>query len=242
MKRIALLAVAISMVACTKAREDAIRDNQAVAQAYRAKLEAVAATIDKTPPPAENAKCGPPKPLGFSRFGDNHDTDVYVYEDLKRGGAPTEAKDRPKVDLSQETPLHVLLADTHPNSKLTPAEKKEKNADAEKMYERAKKVKSLVVLKQRSHERDRGALALDYFVVDLDGPKVLCVGEVVARADPNLGQRAYDVVQKDPMTGQNKVIGSGETDLYWDRMKFDADKKLEERFREDLGIEYAKPK
>lgn len=241
MSRFALAALFLS-AACSKAREDAIRENQAVAQVFRQRLEAVAALIDKTPAPAENAKCGPPKPLGFSRFGDNHDTDVYVYEDLRRGGAPTEAKDRPKVDLTQETPLHVLLADTHPNSRLTPAEKKEKSAAAEKMYERARNVKTLVVLKQRSHERDRGALSLDYFVVDLEGPKVLCVGEVVARADPNLGQRAYDVVQKDPLTGQNKVIGSGETDLYWDRMKFDADKKLEERFRDDLGIEYAKPK
>lgn len=235
-------ATVLAIAACTPTREDAIRRHAAVAQTFRSRLVAVAALLDRAPAPPEAAKCNPPEPLGFSRQGDHHDTDVFVYEDLRRGGAPSDPKDRPKVDLSQDTPLHRLLADTHPQSRLTPAEKKERNAAAEKDYERATTVRRLVVLKQRAHERDRGALTLDYFVVDLEAPKIVCVGEVVARADPNLGQRAYDVVQRDPATGQNRVVGSGETDLYWDRLTFDAEKKLEERFRDDLGIEYPKAK
>lgn len=238
----AALLVSCTLAACTPTREDALRKHEAAASALRIRLGQAADVIDKAKPPAENAKCAPTKPLGFSRFGDGHDTEVYVYEDLKRGGAPTEAKDRPKIDLLQDTPLHTLLADTHPQSKLGPAERKAKDEAAAKAYERATKVKTLVVLKQREHDRSRGYLALDYWVVNLDDLGVHCVGNVVARADPNLGARAYDVVGTDPSTGQKKVVASGETDHYWERMKFDADKKLEERFGEDLKIEYLKVK
>jgi hypothetical protein len=40
--------------------------------------------------------------------------------------------------------------------------------------------------------------------------------------------------------GVRRVLGSGHVDLYWDRMKFDAFKKLEERFRDDLTMDLPK--
>ncbi len=199
-------------------------------------LGAVAGAIDAAPPPAEASHCKPPHPLAFSPMGEGHGTEVYVYEDLKRGGAATKPEERPKIDLTQSTPMHWLLADTHPSRTISPAEAKEKRADKASAYERAAKVKNIVVLRQRGHDRERGVLYLDYFVVAFDGAKIECAGSVTARADPNLGQRAYEVQGTDD-AGVRRVLGSGQVDLYWDRMQLDGYKKLEERFRDDLTMD-----
>lgn len=239
--RLAPIAVAACALAagCTPTQEEAIAKNRGNAEAFRAVLAAVAGAIRTAPTPAEGAHCKPPRPLGFSPNGDSHDTELYVYEDLERGGAPTKPEERPKVDLSQATPMHALLADTHPSRALSPAEAKEKRPDKVSAYERAARVKSVVVLRQR-HERDRGALYLDYFVVDFQGAKIACAGSVTARSDPNMGIRAYDVVGTDD-AGARRVLASGETDLYWERMTLDAYKKLEERLRDDLAMDLPKP-
>lgn len=228
------------VAACTPTTEEAIAKNRGNAESFRQVLGAVAGAIEAMPLPAENARCKPPVPLGFSPNGDGHDTEVYVFADLRRGGAPTKPEERPKIDLSQATPMHTLLADTHPSRALAPAEAKEKKPEKVKAYERAARTKNVVVLRERGHDRERGVLFLDYFVVTLDGVKIGCAGSVTARADPNLGARAYDVTGTDD-AGVRRVVASGQVDLYTERLQLDAYKKLEERFRDDLAIDLPKP-
>lgn len=231
--------LAASSVACTPTWEESIAKNRANADTYRQVLGAVAGAIDAAPPPAEAAHCKPPKPLGYSPQGAGHTTELYLYEDLRTGGDPGKPEKRPEIDLARDTPMHWLLADTHPSTKLSPAELKEKRGDRAEGYERATKVKNVIVLRARGHDRERGVLFLDYFVVAFDGAKIECAGSVTARADPTLGQRDYEVKGTDD-AGVRRVLGSGHVDLYWDRMKFDAYKKLEERFRDDLTIDLPK--
>jgi hypothetical protein len=224
---------------CTPTVEQALAENRANADTFRRALESVAQAVETAPPPAESAHCKPARPLSFSPNGAGHDTEVYVFEDLRGGGIP--ATERPKIDLSQKTPMHTLLADTHPTRVWSPAERSQKiTSEVLEAYRRAALVKSVVVLKQRSHERDRGLLMLDYFVVDFDKAHIQCAGNVAARANPDLGQRAYDVIGNDD-AGVRRVLASGQTDLYWDRMQLDAYKKLEERFRDDLVMDLQKP-
>lgn len=230
------LAIASASTACTPTWEESIAKNRANADTYRQVLTAVAGAIDAAPPPPEAAHCKPPKPLGYSPMGAGHTTELYLYEDLKTGGDPAKPEKRPEIDLSRETPMHWLLADTHPTAKIAPAELKEKRGDKAEAYERATHVKNVIVLRQRGHDRERGVLFLDYFVVAFDGAKIECAGSVTARADPTLGQRDYEVKGTDD-AGVRRVLGSGHVDLYWDRMKLDAFKKLEERFRDDLTME-----
>ncbi|MBS2017284.1 MAG: hypothetical protein JST00_30655 [Deltaproteobacteria bacterium] len=232
--------LSLSIGACTPSWEESIAKSRGNADTYRQVLAAVAGAIDAAPPPAESTHCKPPKPVAFSPMGAGHATELYVYEDLRAGGDPAKPEKRPDVDLSRETPMHWLLADTHPAAKLTPAALKEKRADRTEAYERATKVKNVIVLRARGHDRERGVLFLDYFVVAFDGAKIECAGSVTARADPNLGQRDYEVKGTDD-AGVRRVLGSGHVDLYLDRMKLDATKKLEERFRDDFTMDLPKP-
>jgi hypothetical protein len=232
----ALLLVIAATAACTPTWEESIARNRANADTFRTVLKGVAGAVKAAPPPAENAHCKPPRPLAYSPMGDSHGTELYVYDDLERGGAPAKPEERPKIDIGQATPMHWLLADTHPSFVLPPGEAKEKRSDKASAYERAAKVKNVIVLRERGHDRERGVLLLDYFVVAFDGAKIECAGSVTARADPTLGQRAYEVKGVDD-AGVRRVLGSGQVDLYWDRMKEDAYKKLDERFRDDLTMD-----
>src|SRR5262245_53313501 len=144
MRSLSMTAFALLAVGCTPTVEQAVAENRANADTFRRALESVAQAIETAPPPAESAHCKPARPLSFSPSGAGHDTELYVFEDLRGGGIP--AKDRPKIDLSQKTPMHTLLADTHPSRVWGPAERGQKIAsDVLEAYRRAAQVKSVIV-------------------------------------------------------------------------------------------------
>lgn len=233
----AALALLLSTAGCNiKTQKQVYDEAKPAADALRAKTVAAAQLVQKQQPPAAGAKCKTTKKLTFDPQSDAHDTDFIMFEEAKRGGAKREDKD-PDEDLDLHfatNPFPVLLRGTSPKTPYASYMTSDTaSAEMKDRVHRGENVKNLILVHARGS-------TVDYFLVDLAAPTILCSGTFDAGADPSLGTRSsdYDVVTKNKRTGK-EVKRESHHDVHDDRKSAlydDAKKKLTAHVKAELGI------
>ena len=233
--RIAALAVLASFTACGKSQSKVYAEAKPAADALRAKVVAAAGLVDKAPAPPEKSTCAMQKPLTFDPSSDAHDTDFMMLQEAKRGGAPEtdDIKDE-ALDLHFATnPMARTLRGTagfYPDYMLRdPADD-----DFKATVKRGLGVKNVVLVRERG-------VNLDYFLVDLASPSVVCSGTFVPTADPTL-QGAHTekwlVITKNRRTGKevSRRVEDKTTDPAKSALYEDAIAQLGTHMNAELGI------
>jgi hypothetical protein len=237
--RTSLVALAFVSLACkSKTEEQVYSEVRPAADALRAKTLAATKLVEKQPIPPSGASCKSKKKLTFDPKSDAHDTDFLMFEDAKRGcGKREDGQPEDDLDLHFATePFPRLLRGTHVPPFYDNYTSRNADYAFTDLMRRGGNVKNLILV------RSRGT-SVDYFLVDLAAPTILCVGNFDAEADSSLGTRTdnYDMVTKNKRTGK-EVGRTHHGDTHDDRKSAlfeDASKKLSERVKADFGITWS---
>jgi hypothetical protein len=234
--RTSLFALAFVSLAChQKSQTQVYTEARPAADALRAKTVAATKLIEKQAPPAAGATCKTTKKLTYDPKSDAHDTDFIMFEEAKRGGGKHEDGPEDTVDLLFATPFSRLLAGTH----VPPAyESYMTSGTADGAFKdtmrRAQGVKNLVIVRSQS------SMAVQYFLVDLATPTILCSGSFEPTADSSLGTRTdnYDTVTTNKRTGKEvgRVSHTDTHDDYKSALYVDAKKQFTARMKAELKI------
>jgi len=175
--------------------------------------------------------------LGFSPNGDSHDTELYVTRTSREAARRPSPRSAPRSISRRRRPCTALLADTHPSRALR--RRGEGEASQKVAGLRARRSREGHRRLRQRHERDRGALYLDYFVVELQGAKVHLRRLRHGALPSDMGIRAYDVVGTDD-AGAHRVLASGET-IVLERMKLERTRSSRSAFATTLRWTLPKP-
>jgi hypothetical protein len=237
--RTSLFALAFVSLACkpSKTEDQIYAEARPNADKLRAKAIAATKLVEKQAIPASGSSCKPAtkKKLTFDPKSDAHDTDFMMFEEAKRGAGKREDGPDEDLDLIFATePFPRLLRGTHvPSFYDTYGASRSADSAFVDVIKRGGNVKNLILV------RSRGS-SLDYFLVDLAGPTILCSGNFEASADTSLGTRTdnYDTVTTNKRTGKEvgRVSHTDTHDDYKSALYSDATKKLTERMKTDFGI------
>jgi hypothetical protein len=226
----------VSLACNSKSQTQVYAEARPAADVLRAKTVAAAKIVDKLASPPSGATCKTTKKLTYDPSSDAHDTDYIMLEEAKRGGGKHEdgqPEDSPDL-IFATSPFPQLLRGTHvPPFYETYMTSDPARGDFKDKIRRAKGVKNLVIVRSRS-------TAVEYFLVDLAAPTVLCSGSFDVTADASLGSRTdnYDVVTTNKRTGKEvgRVSHTDTHDDYKSALYMDATKKLAARMKTDLKI------
>jgi hypothetical protein len=227
--------VFVSLACNSKTQTQVYAEARPAADVLRAKTLAATKLIEKQAAAPAVSTCKPTKKLTFDPKSDAHDTDFIMFEEAKRGGGKHE-DGQPEDDLDlifATAPFPRLLRGTHVPSFYDDYRSDRADGAFKDLIKRGLNVKNVVIVHARGS-------SMDYFLVDLAGPTIVCSGSFVADADTSLGTTTdnYDSVTTNKRTGKEvKRVAHRDThDNYKSALYLDAKKKLETRMKAELGI------
>lgn len=232
------LLVLVALLACKSQTKQQVYDAaKPAADVLRAKLVSAGALVEAEPPVPAESKCSAPRPLTFNEEKDTHDTDYIMLLEAKRGaGKPAETDKTEDVDLIFNTPMTQLLRGT--NGFFASYMLSERaDSSMETRLKRGQNVKYVVMV------RSRGT-TLDYFLIDVAAPSIVCRGTFEAEADSSLGTRTdnYDLVKKDKRSGK-EISRESKSETHDDRksaLYADGTAKLRAHMKAELQLDMPK--
>jgi hypothetical protein len=243
--RVAPLVLCFLFAACTKpvrapTKGQIVKQSLPAIDALGAKLTQAADLIEKHAILPAGSACKAPRKLTFDPTSDGHDTDYLTFAAAKEGGRGGTA-----FDMAFETPFADTLDRLSSKSQtrgLAALDDAPADAAFQDKIRRALGVKDVVIVRELDPSKllVSGGAALEYYLVDVAGPTIVCGGSFAAHADPSLSSEAKNGTWVTTQRATGKVVkvenkvGDSE---YHAALVEDEKKVLAARMKSDLGLD-----